>query len=326
MAKLLECIPNFSEGRNEALINELADAVRVTPGVMLLDYSCDASHNRSVFTFAGSPEGVLDAAFRCAEIAVLKIDLTKHSGAHPRMGAVDVIPFVPLGDMTTEECVLISKTLGKKLWDELKLPVFLYEDSATAPGRKNLAALRKGQFEGMAEKIKRPEFKPDYGDELHKTAGIVACGARFPLIAFNINLATGSLEIAKKIAKIIRESSGGLKSVKSIGILLEERNIAQISINMTNYLQTPLYRVLELVKIEAARYGVSVLGTEIVGLVPMKALVDCAGYYLMVENFKGENHVLEKHLHGESPSSPQHPVSGFQAAFALPGTSMCRNS
>ena len=296
MAKLIECIPNFSEGRDSALINELADAVKATPGVMLLDYSSDASHNRTVFTFAGSPEGVMDAAFKCAKIAVEKIDLTKHTGEHPRMGAVDVIPFVPLKDVSSEECVELSRRLGQKLWDELKLPVFLYENSASTPARKNLAALRKGQFEGMAEKIKKPEFAPDYGDELHKTAGIVACGARPPLVAFNINLNTANLDVANKIAKIIRESSGGLKSVKSIGIMLEERNIAQISINMTNYMDTPLYRVLELVKIEAARYGVSVLGTEIIGLVPMSALVDCADYYLMIENFDTEKQVLENYL------------------------------
>jgi len=296
MAKLVECIPNFSEGRNGALINEFADAVKATPGVMLLDYSSDASHNRTVFTFAGSPEGVLDAAFKCAKIAVEKIDLTKHTGEHPRMGAVDVIPFVPLKDMSTEECVEMSKKLGQKLWDELKLPVFLYEDSAATPARKNLAALRKGQFEGMAEKIKTPAFAPDYGNELHKTAGIVACGARPPLVAFNINLSTPNLEIANKISRIIREASGGFKSVKSIGIKLEERNTAQVSINMTNYKDTPLYRVLELVKIEAARYGVSVIGTEIIGLVPMNALVDCADYYLMIENFDPEKQVLENYL------------------------------
>jgi len=296
MTKLVECIPNFSEGRDSALIYEFADAVKATPGVMLLDYSPDASHNRTVFTFAGSPDGVMDAAFRCAKIAVEKIDLTKHKGEHPRMGAVDVIPFVPLKNITTEECVEMSKQLGKKLWDELKLPVFLYEDSAATPARRNLATLRKGQFEGMAEKIKNPAFAPDYGDELHKTAGIVACGARPPLVAFNINLSTSNLDIANKISKIIRESSGGLKFVKAIGVMLEERNVAQISINMTNYKDTPLYRVLELVKIEAVRYGVSVIGTEIIGLVPMTALVDCADYYLLIENFDPEKQVLENYL------------------------------
>ena len=296
MNKLVECIPNFSEGRDEALINQFAEAVKSTPSVMLLDYSPDASHNRSVFTFAGSPEGVFDAVFKCAKLAVEKIDLTKHSGEHPRMGAVDVIPFVPLKNMTTAECVEMSKKLGQKLWDELKLPVFLYEDSASAPERKNLAALRKGQFEGMAEKIKKPGFAPDFGDTLHSTAGIVACGARAPLVAFNINLNTPDIDIANKIAKIIRESNGGLKAVKGIGVKLEERNIAQVSINMTDHNQTPLYRALELVKIEAARYGVSVIGTEIIGLVPMKALVDCADYYLMIENFDAEKQVLENHL------------------------------
>ena len=296
MAKLVECIPNFSEGRNESLINELADAVKTTPGVMLLDYSSDANHNRTVFTFAGNPEGVMEAAFKTAKIAVEKIDLTKHTGEHPRMGAVDVIPFVPLREMKTSECVEMSKVLGQKLWDELKLPVFLYEDSAATPERKNLATLRKGQFEGMAEKIKKPAFIPDYGNELHKTAGIAACGARPPLVAFNINLATSNIDIANKIAKIIRESSGGLKSVKAIGVMLEDRNIAQVSINMTDYTQTPLYRALELVKIEAARFGVAVIGTEIIGLVPMNALVDCANYYLMIENFHPETQVLENHL------------------------------
>jgi glutamate formiminotransferase / 5-formyltetrahydrofolate cyclo-ligase len=296
VAQIVECIPNFSEGRDKALINELAEAVRSSSGVMLLNQSSDESHNRTVLTFAGSPEGVLEAAFKCARIAVEKIDLTKHSGEHPRMGAVDVIPFVPLRDITTAECVEMSKKLGQKLWDELRLPVFLYEDSASAPERKNLATLRKGQFEGMAEKIKNPAFVPDYGDELHKTAGITACGARRPLIAFNINLSTADVAIAKKIAKIIRESSGGLKSVKAIGVMLHGRNTAQVSINMTNYLDTPLYRVLELVKIEAARFGVSVIGTEIIGMVPMQALVECAHYYLMVEDFDGEAQVLENYL------------------------------
>ena len=296
MSKLVECIPNFSEGRNLSIIEELAAAVKATPNVMLMDYSSDANHNRSVFTFAGSPEGVMDAVFSCAKIAVEKIDLTKHSGEHPRMGAVDVIPFVPLREISTAECVEMSKKLGQKLWDELKLPVFLYEDSASSPERKNLATLRKGQFEGMAEKIKKPEFIPDYGDKLHETAGIVACGARMPLVAFNINLNTSDIGIANKIAKIIRESSGGLKSVKAIGIMLEDRNIAQVSINMTNYQQAPLYRVLEFVKFEAARYGVSVIGTEIIGLVPMNALIDCADYYLMIEKFDSGKQVLENYL------------------------------
>jgi glutamate formiminotransferase len=198
--------------------------------------------------------------------------------------------------MTSAECVDMSKTLGQKLWNELKLPVFLYEDSAASPERKNLAALRKGEFEGMAEKIKKPGFTPDYGNALHPTAGIVACGARMPLVAFNINLNTPNIDIAKKIANIIREAKGGFKCVKAIGVMLEERNIAQVSINMTDYTQTPLYRVLELVRIEAARYGAAVLGTEIIGLVPMNALIDCADYYLQIENFDSRKQVLENHL------------------------------
>jgi glutamate formiminotransferase len=296
MAKLVECIPNFSEGRNETLIKEFADTISSTPGVMLMDCKPDSNHNRVVFTYAGNPEGVMEAAFNCAKIAVEKIDLTRHSGEHPRMGAIDVIPFVPLRDITTAECVEMSKVLGKRLWDELSLPVFLYEDSASSPERKNLATLRKGEFEKMAEKIKRPEFIPDFGDRLHPTAGIVACGARPPLVAFNINLNTPNIEIANKIAKIIRESSGGLKAVKSIGVMLEDRNIAQVSINMTDYTKTPLYRVLEFVKMEAARFGVSVIGTEIIGLVPMNALVACAEYYLMIENFDSKKQVLENYL------------------------------
>jgi glutamate formiminotransferase len=296
MDKIIECIPNISEGRDEAVVERLADAVKSTEGVKLLDYSSDADHNRSVFTFAGEPEGVSGAAFALAEIAVENIDMTKHKGAHPRMGAVDVIPFVPIRGVTMGECVELSKILGKKLWDELSLPVFLYEESASSPERRNLAVLRKGRFEGMAEKIKKPGFKPDYGDRLHETAGIAAVGARKPLIAFNINLSTDKIGIADSIAKIIRESGGGLKNVKAIGVMLEDRHTAQVSINMTDYTQTPLYRVLEFVKFEAARYGAAVTGTEIVGLAPMAALIDCAGYYLGIENFDPGKQVLESYL------------------------------
>jgi glutamate formiminotransferase len=294
--KLMECIPNFSEGRNGETIALLAAAVQSVPGVLLLDYSSDINHNRSVFTFAGKPEGVLDAAFKLAEIAVNFIDLRNHRGEHPRMGAVDVIPFVPLKDMGMKECIALSHKLGQRLWDELRLPVFLYEESAASPERRNLAALRKGQFEGMAKKIKKPAFLPDYGDKLHESAGIVAVGARRPLIAFNINLDTDNLDVANNIAKIIRESGGGLKNVKAIGIKLEDRNIAQVSINMTDYTQTPLYRALEFTRFEAARYGVRVTGTEIIGLAPMDALIDCAKYYLGIENFDADKQVLEHYL------------------------------
>lgn len=297
MAKLMECIPNISEGRRPELVNEFADIVRAVPGITLIDYSSDASHNRSVFTFLGDPDQVMEAAFRFAKHAVEKIDLRVHEGEHPRMGAVDVIPFVPIRDMDMAECVERSKVLGERIAKELDLPVFLYEESASAPHRKNLAAIRKGQFEGMAEKVLEDQWHPDFGgNRIHPSAGVVAVGARQPLIAFNINLDTPDVSIAKKIAKIIREKDGGFRAVKALGVMLEDRNIAQVSINMCDYKQTPLYRVLEFVRFEAARYGVHVVGTEIIGLAPMMAFVDAADYYLQIEKFDAFKQVLECHL------------------------------
>ena len=297
MAKLMECIPNISEGRRLDLVEEFADIVRAVPGVTLIDYSSDASHNRSVFTFLGDPDQVMEAAFRFAQHAVEKIDLRVHEGEHPRMGAVDVIPFVPIRDMDMQECVERSKVLGERLANELDLPVFLYEESASAPHRKNLAAIRKGQFEGMAAKVLEDQWHPDFGgNRIHPSAGVVAVGARQPLIAFNINLDTSDVSIAKKIAKIIREKDGGFRAVKALGVMLEERNIAQVSINMCDYKQTPLYRVLEFVRFEAARYGVHVVGTEIIGLAPMMAFVDAADYYLQIEKFDAFKQVLECHI------------------------------
>ena len=297
MAQLMECIPNISEGRRTEVIEAVANTVRSVPGVTLIDYSSDASHNRSVFTFLGEPDSVAEAAFRLSRAAVEHIDLRVHEGEHPRMGAVDVIPFVPVRGMEMEECVTRSKALGKRLSDELDLPVFLYEESASAPHRKNLAAIRKGQFEGMAEKVLQAEWHPDFGgNRIHPSAGVVAVGARQPLIAFNINLDTPDVSIASRIAKIIRESSGGLKAVKALGVMLEERNLAQVSINMCDFHQTPLYRVLELVRFEAARYGVHVVGTEIIGLSPMEALIDSASYYLQFEAFDQKRQVLENQL------------------------------
>ena len=297
MAKLMECIPNISEGRRPELVNEFADIVRAVPGVTLIDYSSDASHNRSVFTFLGDPDQVMEAAFRFAKHAVEKIDLRVHEGEHPRMGAVDVIPFVPIRDMDMAECVERSKVLGERIAKELDLPVFLYEESASAPHRKNLAAIRKGQFEGMAAKVLEDQWHPDFGgNRIHPSAGVVAVGARQPLIAFNINLDTPDVSIAKKIAKIIREKDGGFRAVKALGVMLEDRNIAQVSINMCDYKQTPLYRVLEFVRFEAARYGVHVVGTEIIGLAPMMAFVDAADYYLQIEKFDAFKQVLECHL------------------------------
>lgn len=296
MAKLVECIPNVSEGRRTEVIESIVSVIKEVPGVVLLDYSSDASHNRSVITMVGDPDSVGEAAFRLAKAARDNIDLNHHTGEHPRMGAIDVIPFVPIKEMSVAECVELSKKVGERIYNELSIPVFLYEESATAPHRKNLAAIRKGQFEGMAEKVKQDKWHPDYGnDEIHPTAGVVAVGARAPLVAFNINLGTSDITVADKIAKIIRESSGGLKYVKALGVMLEDRNIAQVSINMCNYEKTPLYRVFELVRAEAARYGVSIIGSEIIGLTPMGALIDTAEYYLKIENFSRAQ-VLENRL------------------------------
>lgn len=296
MAKLVECIPNVSEGRRTEVIESIVGVIKEVPGVVLLDYSSDASHNRSVITMVGDPDSVGEAAFRLAKAARDNIDLNHHTGEHPRMGAIDVIPFVPIKEMSVAECVELSKKVGERIYNELLIPVFLYEESATAPHRKNLAAIRKGQFEGMAEKVKQDKWHPDYGnDEIHPTAGVVAVGARAPLVAFNINLGTSDITVADKIAKIIRESSGGLKYVKALGVMLEDRNIAQVSINMCNYEKTPLYRVFELVRAEAARYGVNIIGSEIIGLTPMGALIDTAEYYLKIENFSRAQ-VLENRL------------------------------
>ncbi|MBK5254052.1 MAG: glutamate formimidoyltransferase [Peptostreptococcaceae bacterium] len=297
MAQIIESIPNISNGRDKEIIEACVDQIRNTEGCKLLNYSSDTDHNRTVITYIGDAKAVEEASVKLAKKAVELIDLTKHTGEHPRMGAVDVIPFVPVKDCTVEECIELSKVVGKRIAEEADLPVFLYENSATADHRHNLAKVRKGQFEGMAEKVKDPEWIPDFGGQrINPTAGTVAVGARPPLVAFNVNLDTSNLAIAKKIAGIIREAKGGFKDVKAMGFMLEERNIAQVSINMTNYEQTPLYRVTELVKIEAARYGVKVLGTEVIGLCPMKALIDAAEYYLQIEEFNFDDQVLENYL------------------------------
>ncbi|MDN5301426.1 MAG: glutamate formiminotransferase / 5-formyltetrahydrofolate cyclo-ligase [Thermoanaerobacteraceae bacterium] len=297
MSSIIECIPNFSEGRRPEVIEAIAEAIKSVDDIRLLNYSSDQSHNRSVFTFIGAPESVKEAAFKGAEKAAELIDMTKHRGEHPRMGAVDVIPFVPVKNITMQECVNLSKELGERIARELYIPVFLYEESATRPERRNLADIRRGEFEGMAEKIKDPAWVPDFGKaEIHPTAGVVAVGARMPLIAYNVNLSTSDINIARNIAKIIRESSGGLKYVKAIGVMLEDRNLAQVSINMTNYEKTSLYRVFELIRTEARRYGVHIVGSEIVGLTPMNALIDVAKFYLQLEGFDDKKQVLENYL------------------------------
>lgn len=295
MNQIIQCVPNFSEGRDLEKIESIISAFRGKNGVKLLDYSNDEDHNRLVVTVVGEKEALKVAVLEAVGIAVKLIDLTKHEGQHPRMGAVDVIPFIPIKNVTMDECVELSKEVAKLLYETYDLPCFLYEKSASTSARENLAALRKGQFEGMQEKIKDEAWKPDFGTSIHPTAGIVAVGARMPLVAFNVNLATNDLEIANKIAKNVRHLSGGLRYCKAIGIDLEERGIVQVSMNMTDFTKTPLYRAFELVKIEAKRFGVSVVGSEIIGLVPMDALIGTAEYYLGVEAFSYDQ-VLEKRI------------------------------
>ena len=299
--KLVECIPNFSvsQQKDPAAFQALVDTAKAAPGCTLLDVQTDGSHNRCVFTLVGAPEAMGEAAFQLCKRASEVIDLRKHQGQHPRMGATDVIPFVPQMDMTVEECVALSKEVARRIWEELRIPSFLYEDSASTPKRKNLAACRKGQFEGMPEKLLQPEWAPDFGQRaVHPTAGITAIGARMPLIAFNVNLDTADVSIASRIAKAIRGSSGGFQYCKAIGILLEDRNIAQVSMNMVNYEGTPLYYAYEMIRVLADRYGVRILSSELVGLTPAKALVDCAEYYLKLERFHCREQVMEYHLIG----------------------------
>ena len=309
MSKIIECIPNFSVSREKdpAAFQALVDTAGSIPGCTLFDVQSDRNHNRCVFTILGSPEAVGEAAFRLAEKAAEVIDLNKHTGQHPRMGATDVIPFVPQSkEVSLSECVELSKRVAKRIWEELKIPSFLYEESASREERRNLAACRKGEFEGMPEKLLREEWAPDFGErKVHPTAGIIAIGARMPLIAFNINLDTSDVRIAKEIAKAIRGSSGGFRYCKALGIYLEDRGIAQVSMNMVNYEGTPLYYAYEMVRALADWYGVRIIGSELVGLTPAKALVDCAEYYLKLENFKCHDQVIEYHLIDMNDQKPK---------------------
>ncbi|WP_315122062.1 glutamate formimidoyltransferase [uncultured Clostridium sp.] len=295
MAKLVECVPNFSEGRNKEVIEKVVDEVRKVKEVKLLDYLPDEDHNRTVVTLIGSPEKVKEAVINLAKKATELIDMTTHHGGHPRMGAVDVVPFTPVADITMDECVELAKEVGEEIgsWG---IPVYLYEDAAATPSRKNLADVRKGQYEGFFEKIKEEQWKPDYGPQaMNAKSGCTAVGARVALVAFNVNLGTDNLEIADAIAKKVRFIGGGLRFAKAIGLKLEERNIVQVSMNLVNYEKTSVYRAFEMVKMEAKRYGVPVVGSEVIGTVPMKSLLDAAEYYLQIENFD-INQILEKRL------------------------------
>ena len=287
MNRIVECVPNFSEGRRPEVVDAIATAIASRPGAYLLDRGMDPDHNRSVITFAGTPEAIGDAAFRGVEAAARLIDLTKHQGVHPRVGAADVVPFVPIRGVTLDECVAIARDVGRRIATELKIPVFLYEAAATRPDRVNLENIRRGQFEGLSEEIAtNPERRPDFGEaSIHRTAGATVVGARKPLIAYNINLNTADVNIARQIAKKVRFSSGGLPFVKGMGVLLKTRNIAQVSMNLTDYEQTPIHKVFEAVKTETERLGVTIAGSEIIGLIPQKALDQTDGRDLKIENF-----------------------------------------
>ena len=297
MNKIIECVPNFSEGRDLKKLEQILDCFRGREGVKLLDYTSDKDHNRSVVTVIGEPEPLRDAMVDAIGKAVELIDMTKHQGQHPRMGCVDVVPFIPIRNTSLEEADRVAKETAALAAEKFGQPFFLYQKSASAPHRENLADVRRGQFEGMAEKmLDQDKWKPDFGPStIHPTGGVTAIGARMPLIAYNINLDTDNLAIADKIAKAIRHISGGFRYCKALGVMLEDRNIAQVSINLTDYTKTPVYRVFETVKMEAKRYGVNILGSEVVGLIPQQALVDCAEYYLQLEDFRGDQ-VLESRL------------------------------
>jgi glutamate formiminotransferase / formiminotetrahydrofolate cyclodeaminase len=318
MKRLVECVPNFSEGRDIAKIDAIVNSIREVSGVFVLDRESDADHNRTVVTLAGEPEAVAEAALRGVGKAAELIDLTKHSGAHPRMGATDVLPFIPIEGVTIEDCVVLAKKVGREIWERYRIPVYFYEAAAQRPERANLENIRKGQFEGLREEVLRnPDRAPDIGEpRLHPTAGAIVVGARKFLIAYNINLNTPDIEIAKRISKNIRHSNGGLRYVKAMGVDLRARNLAQVSINMTDFEQTPMHRVFEMVKREAERYGVSIVGSEIVGLIPKRAIELTADFYLQLENFSPaqvfENR-LEASLGGTASDGP-----GRLAAMAQP--------
>jgi len=294
--KLVECIPNFSEGRDKKIIDAIVNEIKKVKNVSLLDVESDKDHNRSVVTFIGEPEDVKKAVFFATAKAAKLIDMNKHKGEHPRMGATDVIPFVPISDITMKECVGLAKELGKEIGDKLKIPVYLYAEAATRPDRVRLPDIRKGEYEGLKEEIKtNPDRKPDFGPSQLSSAGATTVGARPPLIAFNVNLNTNDLQVANDIAKLIRESSGGFKVVQAKGFEIKERGLVQVSMNLLDYNVTSIFKVFDTIKEEAKKRGVEIVGSEVIGLIPMDALIDVAEHYLKIENFK-KDQILEKRL------------------------------
>ncbi len=299
---LIECIPNISEGRRQDVLDACAGAIKAT-GARLLDVTPDAVHHRTVFSFAGTPAQVKAGALALFDTALATIDLRTHKGEHPRLGAVDVVPFVPLEGATMADCVALAKDVATEVAARHGLPVYLYEEAATSPARRNLEDIRRGEFEGLAAKMAQPAWTPDFGPAApHVSAGGSVIGARMPLIAYNINLATDRLDVAKKIAAAVRHSSGGFRFVKAMGLALEDRGIVQVSMNLTNYEKTPLFRVFECVRREAERYGVAVLESEIIGLVPAAALAQSAAWFLQVADFSS-GQILENALTKDGPAS-----------------------
>jgi glutamate formiminotransferase / 5-formyltetrahydrofolate cyclo-ligase len=296
--KALMCVPNISEGTDLTVVEKVVDTVRSVPGVMLLDYSSNSDHNRSVITYIGQPEPVVTATRKLTETALKGIDMTVHTGKHPRQGAVDVVPFIPIRDISEEEAVSIARDFGHWVGDELGVPVYFYEDAATRPERQNLAKVRKGQYEALADKLKDPEWAPDAGPcQFVPQSGSIQVSSRFPLVAFNINLATTDLDIAQSIAKSVRFINGGFRFVRAIGLSLKEEGMVQVSMNLTHYEKTPIPMVAEAVKREAARYGVAVVGTELVGPVPLGAMGQIFRYYLQAHDFSMDQ-IIESALIG----------------------------
>jgi glutamate formiminotransferase len=293
---IIECVPNISEGKTVELVRQIADSLRAIPGVRVLDVQSDAAHHRSVLTLAGDRGALKQSVLLLYELSIAAIDLNTHRGEHPRLGAVDVCPFIPIEGVTMSQCVELAREVAEEVASRFRLPVFLYEEAATTPGRRNLEDIRRGEFEGLAAKMQLPEWAPDFGpNQPHPSAGATVIGARMPLIAYNINLASNRLDVAKKIASAIRFSSGGFRFVKAMGVELKDRGIVQVSMNLTNYEKTPIFRVFEVVKREAARHGVGILDSEIVGLVPSAALFQTAEFYLQLQGFSGQQ-VLEHKL------------------------------
>ena len=316
MTTLIECIPNFSEARRPEIIDQIVAAIISVEGARLLDRSSDLDHNRTVITFAGPPFAVEEAAFRAIRTAAELIDLNNHQGEHPRIGATDVVPFGPLSDSSLEECIGIAKRLGQRVGNELSIPVYLYEAAATRPERANLENIRKGQYEGLKVDVEsNPERTPDFGPAKLGSAGATVIGARDPLVAFNVYLTTSDVDIAKKIAKSIRHSSGGLRYVKGLGLLVEGR--AQVSMNLTNFRETPIARVVETIRREAQRYGVGIHHSELVGLIPQEALTDAAVWYMQLDQFD-KAQVLESRLFDSHASTPAENGPSFIEELAAP--------